>query len=164
MSDGRDMPDVIDERIRSEIASIRRDLDDDMSDSDALSVDSDDEIDEQEMQRLTRERGFGLGRWIDRLVEWTLFGVDDLPSSPGQPAPSEDGAQVTFAHDDQTQAASETVLEDNSDKDSNAGPVGGYDTAIARDYDVPGLVKQPGERGGWEDAQWLFRVVKQALL
>ena len=157
------LPDIVDERIRSEIASIQRDLDEDMSDLDALSVDSDDEIDEQEMQRLTRERGFGLGAWIDRLVEWTLFGVDDLPSSTGYPAPSDNDMSTPYGHDDRVQGDGGTVSEDDSDDGSNEVPVGSYDTTIARSYDVPAPVNKPGERGGWEDAQWLFRVVKHAL-
>lgn len=41
------------------------------------SESEDDGIDEQDLRRLTRERGFGLGGWLDRLVEWTLFGVHE---------------------------------------------------------------------------------------
>lgn len=166
VSEERDfVPDIVDERIRSEIASIQRELDEDMSVLEASSVDSDDEIDEQEMQRLTRERGFGMGGWIDRLVEWTLFGVDDLPSG-GQPGPAviANGAQAPSRHDDHTPAEGWPVSEPESVDDSPVDLVGDYDPTMVRDYDVPASVEGPGERGGWEDAWWLFRVMKHALL
>ena len=79
------VPDFVDERIRAEMATLGG-LDGDWegSESGSESEDSDEmpDFDEADLQQLTRERGFGLGSWIDRLVEWTLFGVDDWPVVP----------------------------------------------------------------------------------
>ncbi|KAJ5143958.1 uncharacterized protein N7515_002745 [Penicillium bovifimosum] len=95
-TDGRSvlLPDFVDERIRAEMASLqnRRLADedegfwhgeDDEDESECSYSDGSDEtsddFDEADLQRLTRERGFGLGSWFDRLVGWTLFGVEELP-------------------------------------------------------------------------------------
>ncbi|RMJ27800.1 hypothetical protein PHISP_01294 [Aspergillus sp. HF37] len=165
------VPAIVDERIRSEIAEIQHDLEDDMSSLETSSVESESDdggIDELEMQRLTRERGFGLGGWIDRLVEWTLFGVEDLPSTApaaAQPAPSSgNGLQTTSGLGDQIPVDDEKVPEGDSDNDLNMDVDDDYDTSIARDYDVPAPVEKPGDRGGWQDVQWLLRVIKHALL
>jgi hypothetical protein len=44
---------------------------------DFIEADEESDGDEEEVARLARERGFGLGGWIDRLVGWTLFAVDE---------------------------------------------------------------------------------------
>lgn len=164
------VPAIVDEHIRSEIAAIQHDLDEDISSLETSSVETESDdggIDELEMQRLTRERGFGLGGWIDRLVEWTLFGVEDLPSTAAavQPAPSSgNGLQPTPGLGDQIPDDGENVSEGDGDNDPNVDADEDYDTPIARDYDVPAPVDKPGDRGGWEDALWLLRVMKHALL
>ncbi|RAR14792.1 hypothetical protein DDE83_001824 [Stemphylium lycopersici] len=44
---------------------------------DFIEADEDSDGDEEEIARLTRERGFGLGGWMDRLIGWSLFSVDE---------------------------------------------------------------------------------------
>ncbi|GLB11517.1 hypothetical protein AtubIFM57258_008387 [Aspergillus tubingensis] len=153
------LPDFVDERIRAEMANIA-DEEDEEEDNLSFTTTSDsliasgDEIDEQEFQRLTRERGFGLGSWIDRMVEWTLFGVDDWPLSTttattAPPAVTSGGA---INHDPQS------LTHDNIHSQET-------DTiSIATESDIASISEEkPGTRGGWEDAGWLFRIVKQAL-
>lgn len=149
------IPDAVDERIRAEMDLMQQDLDEYASQTDDESFDSADEIDEKELQRLTRERGFGLGSWLDRMVEWTLFGVDEWPSSsdggadhhhtpvPNQTATSSPGEESD--HND--------LVEDDNDSVSDK-----------EDEPITTAVKQPGENGGWEDARWLLHVIKRALL
>jgi hypothetical protein len=180
------VPDFVDERIRAEMASLQRDRgfsdeeseywegeDDNESEYDSFSDDAPDEFDEADLQRLTRERGFGLGSLIDRLVEWTLFGVEEWPA----PAATATAATrigtaatsttVTFeespnarsegedrAHDTLSQASAE----DDDDDDDDG------DTLSHTDGESIVSVEKPGAQGGWEDASWLFRVMKRALI
>lgn len=146
------VPDFVDERIRAEMASIQQFEDGYASTSDEES-DSEDEIDEQELQRLTRERGFGLGSWIDRMVEWTLFGVEDLPLSAN--AQSVQPAKHPAASADEN-----IVPEDHS----SAAELTDDNASVSADESIaPTVVEKPGENGGWEDAGWFLRVMKRAL-
>ncbi|GJP87782.1 hypothetical protein CBS63078_3906 [Aspergillus niger] len=154
------LPDFVDERIRAEMANIASEEDEGeeednlsfTSTSDSLHA-SEDELDEQEFQRLTRERGFGLGSWIDRMVEWTLFGVDDWPlSTTTTTAPPAVTSVETTDHDPQS-LMHENIRSQETDTIS-----------IATESDIASISEEkPGTRGGWEDAGWLFRVVKRAL-
>lgn len=153
------VPAMVDERIHDEIAMIQRDWEDDAFSLGSESESETEEIDEAEMQRLTTERGFGFGGWIDRLVEWTLFGVDEYPAAPG----------VHVAHDElrweeSRELSSEEAEEVDDEKvDSLSVDADDNESTISRDYDKPATIDKPGERGGWEDAHWLLRVMKHAL-
>lgn len=155
----RDLPAAVDEQIRSELASIQRDIDDDLSSTsdESFSESGDEFIDEDEMERLTRERGFGLGRWIDRLVEWTLFGVDEnLPTA---------ASAVQFDTSDASPRHSRNVsIAEDDDDDVSLDYADDNASTLTRDYDKPAAMEKPGNRGGWEDAEWLFRAMKRALL
>ncbi|KAJ5112270.1 hypothetical protein N7532_000315 [Penicillium argentinense] len=173
-------PDFVDERIRAEMASLQeRGFTDDESEfwdedeeseCDYSTDEAPDEFDEADLQRLTRERGFGLGSWIDRLVEWTLFGVEEWPA-PAPTAATRIGTTlttttVTFEEPLAIREGSEGVQARDSlsvasaerDQDSD------FETLeLENDESVVG-VEKPGSRGGWEDASWLFRVVKRAII
>lgn len=198
--------DFVDERIRAEMAALqyRRErgishddseihLEGDGEGDDDYDSDSqydysspstpDDDFDEADLQRLTRERGFGLGTWLDRLVEWTLFSTDEWPgfSAPGTAqtrigtAPT--STTVTFEepfiiprvetddhdqhHDILSLASSAEYEYDDSEDGDDAGDVDvshtDGDKSIAE-------VEKPGAKGGWEDAGWLLRMIKRAIL
>lgn len=174
------VPDFVDERIRAEMAEIQQsgtlsigdedeywDEQADDSDYDYSSDETPVEIDEADLQRLTRERGFGLGSWIDRLVEWTLFGVDELPP----PVSSTAAAAATRIG---TAATSTTVTFEDPVDDRSEHEQAGDDLSLESDDEVETVsqtdgklttgVGKPGAQGGWEDAGWLFRVVKRALV
>lgn len=165
-------PDAVDERIQAEMVNMQQDADVDvnvdngawsssLSASDASS-DSEDEIDEKEMQRLTRESGFGLGSWLDRMVEWTFFGVDEWPTlfsaGPGNRAnrdpPASHGERIV--EDRQVvPEVDDKHLEDYSD----------IATIFSRDDEnFTPMVDKPGDVGGWEDAKWFLKAIKQALV
>ena len=151
------IPDAVDERIRAEMDLMQQDLNDEYaSETDDESFDSADEIDEKELQRLTRERGFGLGSWLDRMVEWTLFGVDEWPSSSDGGA---DHHPAPVPNQSATSSPGEESDHGSSVEDDN-------DTSISDKEDEPvaTAVKEPGETGGWEDARWLLYVIKRALI
>jgi hypothetical protein len=148
----RHFPDFVDERIRAEMASIQQ-FEDGYASTEDEESDSEDEIDEQELQRLTRERGFGLGSWIDRMVAWTLFGVEDLPLSAN--AQSVQPAKHPDASPDEN-----NVLDDHS----SAAELTDDNASVSADESIAStVVEKPGESGGWEDAGWLLRVMKRAL-
>ncbi|KAJ5665770.1 uncharacterized protein N7477_008218 [Penicillium maclennaniae] len=168
-------PDFVDEGIRAEIAALQRErgISDEESeywdgergseDEDDFSDGTLDDIDEADLQRLTRERGFGLGTWIDRLVEWTLFGVDELPA-PVVPTTTRIGAAATTT----TVTFEEPYSRENDElQHDNLSLVSVGDEADSlsqTDGESIAEVEKPGAQGGWEDASWLLRVVKRALI
>ncbi|KAL2833401.1 hypothetical protein BDW59DRAFT_138602 [Aspergillus cavernicola] len=151
------LPDFIDEHVRAEMRDTIEQIEAgyDSAPSDDWASDSEDEeIDERELQRLTRERGFGLGGWVDRMVEWTLFGVDDWPLSSTEPVNSPSPPPQADPHPD-NQSLPE-LLSDNENDDTRS---------IASDTTSEILAaERAGDRGGWEDAGWLFRAMRRALV
>ncbi|KAE8353906.1 hypothetical protein BDV28DRAFT_132170 [Aspergillus coremiiformis] len=147
------VPDFVDERIRAEMEVIQQE--DYSSESDEYS-DSEDEIDEQEMQRLTRERGFGLGSWFDRMVEWTVFGVDDWPLSYSNEPVDQVPKNVELADPSPVDEDDHVSISGRTDRTDGASTMS--------DSEAPAMTGKPGEHGGWEDAWWLFGVMKRAIL
>ncbi|KAJ5763824.1 hypothetical protein N7533_002505 [Penicillium manginii] len=141
---------------------------DDGSEYDYSTDETPDEFDEADLQRLTRERGFGLGGWIDRLVEWTLFGVEEWPASGSSTATRIGTAAttttVTFEEALPGSGTEQDEGHDNLSLDSmELDRYSDIDTVSHAEGDSV-VVEKPGERGGWEDAGWLFRVVKRAII
>ncbi|KAL5362298.1 hypothetical protein BJX96DRAFT_99900 [Aspergillus floccosus] len=153
------VPDFVDERIRAEMEWIRQEQEQEQEEgytsaSSDEYFDSDDEIDEQEFQRLTRERGFGLGSWVDRVVGWTVFGDDDWPWASAT-GPIEESSKMV-----EERSVTAVEHDDNVSVTSVADEV---DRASASDADRQSVIEKPGEAGGWEDAGWLFRTMKRAF-
>lgn len=178
------VPDFVDERIRAEMVSLQlqergrsedeselwdRDRDEDESEYDGSSDETPDDFDEADLQRLTRERGFGLGGWIDRLVEWTLFGVDEWPAPVSSSATRIGATPTTTTVTFEEPVSSPTLREKSHDALSRAS--GGGDRhdsdeeALSHTEGDSGTrIERPGSQGGWEDASWLFRMVKRTLI
>ncbi|KAG0156881.1 hypothetical protein PDIDSM_4064 [Penicillium digitatum] len=173
------VPDFVDARIRAEMASLQHRSPDEDSvywgrarsdEEEALSecsFDSDetpDDFDEADLQQLTREHGFGLGSWIDRLVAWTLFGIDEWPAGvPAATAASHIGTAdtttttVTFEESD--------LVDGRADDTISLGSVGdGYLSDGESSIGISDPIEKPGSQGGWEDAWWLFRLMKRVVL
>ncbi|KAL4873179.1 hypothetical protein BDV12DRAFT_160525 [Aspergillus spectabilis] len=151
------LPDFIDEQVRAEMRDTIQQVEgeynsaesDDSWDSEEHS---EEEIDEHELQRLTLERGFGLGSWIDRMVEWTLFGIDDWPlSSTTDPA-----NHLPLTTTAELHPAPESSNNDN-DNDETQSQVSDTNSEIL-------TTERAGDRGGWEDASWLFKTIRRALI
>lgn len=167
------VPDFVDERIRAEMAELQRgrafsdeedvfwDEDANDSDYDYFSDETPDEIDEADLQRLTRERGFGLGSWIDRLVEWTLFGVDELPADATRIGAAPTATAVTFDEPSEPPSGYNEQAEDNLSLDA---PDDDGETLSHTDGESIAGVEKPGSQGGWEDAGWLLRLMTRALI
>lgn len=147
------VPDFVDERIRAEMASIQqRDGIEDEESLSAFASDSEDDLDETELQPLTREHGFGLGSWIDRLVGWTLFGVEE--EWPAEPSVDRASHAVTFS-DSQEALQAEEADENNDDDD---------DDSSLRNDELTRPVEKAGDQGGWADARWFFRLARNAIM
>ncbi|KKK20021.1 hypothetical protein ARAM_004064 [Aspergillus rambellii] len=168
-------PDFVDEQVRAEMRTVRQEQqqqqqqqqqeeEDDSSGSNEYwdsEVDEEDEMDEHELQRLTRERGFGLGSWVDRMVEWTLFGVDEWPLSATTAPPPALTTSTTSTTATTTQSIESTT------PSSVPGAPDAQDNSSMPDTNseiLPLSSEKAGERGGWEDAGWLFRAMKRAWM
>lgn len=166
------LPDFVDERIRAEMAALQQrrfseELYWDGSEVSEYSYASDetpDEFDEADLQQLTRERGFGLGSWIDRLVEWTLFGVDEWPVAPVVSASRIGTAGTTTTVTFEEPGVGSGRVDDALSLASGDGDVSDGDYSRDGEEDGHAAVEKPGTQGGWEDAGWLFRVMKRALV
>ncbi|KAL2801472.1 hypothetical protein BJX66DRAFT_12730 [Aspergillus keveii] len=157
------LPDFIDERVRAEMRDTMEQGDGGYDsaasdDWDPSSSEEDEEIDERELQRLTRERGFGLGRFVDRLVEWTLFGVDDWPLSSADPL-NNGPLGPEEAHPDEPDELAARSIAELSDNDHDETRSQASDTTHE---ELP--AERAGENGGWEDAGWFFRAMRRALI
>ncbi|KAJ5745376.1 hypothetical protein N7520_010558 [Penicillium odoratum] len=178
------VPDFVDERIRAEMASLQQgerdrefdendlgeewDREDGFDSEDEFSDGTHEEFDEADLQRLTRERGFGLGTWIDRLVEWTLFSVDELPVVPVSAARIGGTATTTTVTFDDPALSPEERSEQGHDASASEGDhhslSDDVDASSYTDGESVVDVEKPGSQGGWEDASWLFRIMKRALV
>ncbi|KAJ5373366.1 hypothetical protein N7517_005372 [Penicillium concentricum] len=186
------VPDFVDAHLRAEMASLEHrehELDEDSVYWDGTGSDEDetsseyscssdetpDEFDEADLQQLTRERGFGLGSWIDRLVEWTLFGVEEWPVAVPAAVPAAAAAsRIGTADTTTTVTFEEPLLVSGGDDDAlSLGSVGDGDLSDDGDSSrgdgqnstgSAAPIEKPGTQGGWEDAEWLFRLMKRALV
>ncbi|KAG5303884.1 ornithine carbamoyltransferase, mitochondrial precursor [Histoplasma capsulatum G186AR] len=119
-------------------------------------TDDEEEVDEAEMKRLTRERGLGLGRWIDRLVEWTLFSVEDeIPGVTAEPS-----RQPRQFGDIQHQNSVEEPSNNSNQDEESSETEGENQQQEADETSVVQLIENPGDEGGWSDVGWLLRVAK----
>jgi len=110
--------------------------------------DGEGEVDEVELRRLTREKGFGLGGWVDRFIGWSLFRVEDEERVGG-----DGGLDGRLAEGDglgsegrRKRLENERVVRAPMDE---------------RIEDIP----PPGDgEGGWQDAAWLLGVASKVIL
>jgi hypothetical protein len=148
-------------------------FDDRFMEPDFVEADEESDGDEEEVARLARERGFGLGGWMDRLIGWTLFSVDEDAEASDEEEEGEDDANSNFLPQNMTKeelrlrreveakrrklereaivAASALKARDKESEDGGSRP----STA-----DIQG---PPEEGGGWQDAAWLLSVASKAL-
>lgn len=131
-------------------------------------VEEDDESDgdEEEVARLARDRGFGLGSWVDRLIGWTLFDVD------------EDGEESSSAEDEDDASRPENMTKEElalrrevearrrkleREAIIAASAVNAHNEEAMTDRAAETL-PPPEDGGGWADAAWLFSVASKVIL
>jgi hypothetical protein len=135
--------------------------------------------DEEEIARLALERGFGLGGWMDRLIGWTLFSVDEdgENSSDEEEDDGEDeDDEVAFRPENMTKEelqlrreveAKRRKLEREAIVAAAAVMPGGEDARTREEAEGSVLkeISEEGEEGGgWQDAAWLFSVASKVIL
>lgn len=148
-------------------------LDDAMFDESPIEPDfveaDENEGDEEEVARLARERGFGLGSWMDRLMGWTLFSVDE----DGEES-SEDDEVEDLSPRPENMTKEELKLKREVEAKRRklereaivaASAVQPPNRRSASDGDAAESKPPPGEEGGgWADAAWLVSVAAKVLL
>ncbi|KAK6604950.1 hypothetical protein H4I96_05532 [Botrytis cinerea] len=99
--------------------------------------------DEATVKKLARASRLGLGGWVENLLGWSLFAVE------------EDGEEAEF--DTSDEKGEESSL---SSRPSRHTLDGMSDTPVAEQ--MPPL--NPNEADGWHDAAWLLSVASKVLL
>ena len=146
-------------------------IEDRFMEPDFVEDDEESDGDEEEVARLARERGFGLGGWMDKLIGWTLFSVDE----DGEVSEEEEGQdEAAFLPENMTReelklyrevvvkrrkldreaiiAASALKARDQENGEEDASRPSTADAQHSQE-DV----------GGWQDAAWLLSVASKAL-
>lgn len=117
----------------------------DFVDVEEESFDEGDEArkDEAIVKKLARASRLGLGGWVENLLGWSLFAVE------------EDGEEADF--DTSDEKGEESSLSSRPSRQTLAGM---DDTPVAEQ--MPPL--NPNEADGWHDAAWLLSVASKVLL
>lgn len=117
-------------------------------------VDAEDEgaVDDEEVSRLARQKGFGLGGLVDRLVGFSLFNVDE----DGEDTEEEDPGEETAEEAEKRKEAKLKKRREQLERTASSSA-----TATARHEDVRPPVQ--GDDGGWQDAAWLLSVASKVL-
>jgi Protein of unknown function (DUF3984) len=118
----------------------------DFVDIDEEVYEGDQEEDEALVKTLAKKGSLGLGLWVEKLMGWSLFAVE------------EDGEETDV---DTNEEKTETDTSDAAPKKKRSfqGTLDG--AADATDEKLPPL--RPDE-GGWQDAAWLLSVASKVLL
>lgn len=116
-------------------------------------VDVDEEVYEEDqaaedeviVKRLAKKGSLGLGVWVEKLMGWSLFAVE------------EDGEDTDIeTSEEKTDASDATSKSDRTKKNSVDGAA---DSAGDEKLPLPGA-----DEGGWQDAAWLLSVATKVLL
>jgi hypothetical protein len=132
---------------------------------DFVDEDCESDGDEEEVARLARERGFGLGSLMDRLIGWTLFSVDE----DGEGSEDEDEDEDDTGRPE-NMTKEELILKREVDAKRRKMERESIIAASAVHRPMEGeaagssAAERPNEEnGGWQDAAWLFSVASKAL-
>ncbi|KAJ4988233.1 hypothetical protein SVAN01_06329 [Stagonosporopsis vannaccii] len=135
---------------------------------DFVEADDDGPDDEEEVARLARERGFGLGGWMDALIGWTLFSVDedDEVSSDDEEEASTTTSTANLTKDEAKLMREVEAKRRKMERES----IIAASALKVQDKNEGGEVKiqvpkppEGQEAGGWQDAAWLLSVASKAL-
>ncbi|EUC43068.1 hypothetical protein COCMIDRAFT_28437 [Bipolaris oryzae ATCC 44560] len=158
---------------------------------DFIEADEDSDGDEEEVARLARERGFGLGGWMDRLIGWSLFAVDEdrEGSSDSEDEDDEEGGDAREGKglsgkdlklDDLTKEELKLRREVEAKRRKMEREAIIAAAAVKSQHGEHEVGSRPStagegegseeqsrrvneEAGGWQDAAWLLSVASKAL-
>lgn len=126
-----------------------------------------DEDAEEEVARLARERGFGLGGLVDRLVGWSLFNVDeDGTLDSERETPDDDDVEDEQLRRGGREGTSvvgeaEAILRANKRAQRTGVHVSANEEA---DEGRRSSIIVREENNGWRDAAWLLSVASRVIL
>jgi hypothetical protein len=121
--------------------------------------------DEEEVARLARDRSFGLGGWMDQLLGWTLFSVDEASDDDDededeflpQNMTKEELRLRREVEAKRRRLEREAIIAASALKARGKEDVEGSRPSTADEEDGN------GDGGGWQDAAWLLSVASKAL-
>lgn len=145
---------------------------DDVVEPDFVENDEESDGDEEEVARLARERGFGLGGWMDRLIGWTLFSVeeDGEESSSDEEEEDDTSRPENMTREElklrrEVEAKRRKLEREAIIAASAVHSAESTDPNADDEGETLGHKPPPGEEsGGWADAAWLFSVASKVLL
>ncbi|KAF1834990.1 hypothetical protein BDW02DRAFT_579170 [Decorospora gaudefroyi] len=141
---------------------------------DFIGADEESDGDEEEVARLARERGFGLGGWMDRLIGWTLFSVEEDEEGSDEDE-VEDDTRLRLDNITKEELKLRREVEAKRRKlereaiiaasalrrqDGDATTTDSESRPSTADPQRPPTNE---EAGGWQDAAWLLSVASKAL-
>lgn len=137
-------------------------LEPDFVDLNVEREDDDGEDPEMEIARLARERRYGLGGWVDRLVGWSLFNLDEDRETT-------DFEDAIESHGNGTGAKKAAADGESNEEDEASGtprPRPVRQVLPARDLqsESANADAAPPEENGWQDAAWLLSVASKVIL
>ncbi|KAK8177188.1 hypothetical protein IWX90DRAFT_447231 [Phyllosticta citrichinensis] len=116
--------------------------------------------DDEEVARLARERGFGLGGWMDKLMGWTLFSVDEDGEETTDDDDDDDNESDDLTGGDDTQRRREMEVKRRRDEWARIEAA----SRAAKEKKLEELPEPRDSEGGWQDAAWLLSVASKVLL
>jgi hypothetical protein len=148
------------------------DIDDRFIEPDFVEADEESDGDEETVARLARERNSGLGGWMDRLIGWTLFSVDEDIESSDDEEKSDPSSPLRLDNLTKEELRLRREVEAKRRKMEReaivaASAVNSQDAKKTDDESSrPSTadIQHPEEMGGWQDAAWLLSVASKALL
>ena len=132
-------------------------------------VEPDNELvgDEEEVARLARERRFGLGGWMDRLIGWTLFRVEedgeDTEDDEEDTEREESLVEEQLKLRNEVEARRRKLEREMIIRASAAGSKEKGDKGDTKESTETQSAAS-GSEGGWQDAAWLLSVASKVLL
>lgn len=124
----------------------------DTAEPDFVDMEDEGADDEEEVSRLAKQKGSGLGGLVDRLVGFSLFNVDEDAATEEDDEPEETAEQ----------AAKRKQLEKKRRRAQLERAASSSAIATSRAETVQPPQPQ-GEEGGWQDAAWLLSVASKVL-
>ena len=113
-------------------------------------------IDDEEVAKLSKVQGFGLGSLVDRLVGWPLFNVDEDTEDEALEGEEAEAGRSPEEVLKRKEAQLKRRREQLARTASSSASATMQRTAAQR--------QQQAEEGGWQDAAWLLSVASKVLL
>ena len=138
-----------------------------VAEPDFVEPDDEEVGDEEEVARLARERGFGLGGWMDRLIGWTLFRVEedgeDTEDDEEDTEREESLIEERLKLRKEVEARRRKLEREMIIRASTAGSKEKGDKGDTKESTETQSAASDSE-GGWQDAAWLLSVASKVLL